>query len=337
MKKIYLTFSAVLVSALAVAQTEFTFTPSELDPHPEGFYIGGETYTWDGAPSEFFANGCPGEVINGREIDPEDYERRDPFNVTYDLHNETGEQQGFSYYNAMILPDCNQKYIGDEEQIDPQVATGFIQLHPSIDSNTDDVKDEDSLKLSYIQSPLLSNLQSMTVETSADISIQQDRRYIPYLVEVSLDSGASWELIPYIQDEVSVRSGYRAVYDESNLDFKDMMDFSTEQNVMLRLISNFDDPDLEAYKGQYVNVHKITIMADSAKAADPVDETVLSSVNLEENPIKLEQRRIFIEEGKIHVYSFSGQYFGNGKSVTVTPGLFVVTTETGIRKKVLVR
>lgn len=335
MKRIYIILYAILLCNLCFAQTEFSFIASELTPHADGFYIGGQTYKWDRAPEAFLANGCPGETINGREIDPEDYERRDPQNVTYELHNEQGEQQGYTYVNGMILPDCNQKYISDEEQVDPQVATGFIQLHPSIDQNTDETKDKDSLKLSYIKSPLLSNLQSMTVETSADISIQPDRRYIPYLVEISLDSGLTWKLIPYIADEVSIRSGYRAIYDETNLDFKEMMDLSVQQNVMLRLITNFDDPDLEAYKGQYLNVHKIVILADSAKAPDP--NVVLFNDDLIVNPIRVKNRRIFVDAGVLHVYSLSGQYYGGGQSVYVRPGLYVVTTEEGARKKISIQ
>ncbi len=336
MQNNYLPLLALLLSSFSYAQTEFTWLPNELTPHNEGFYVGGATYSWDGSPSPFFASGCPGEIVNGREIDPEDYERRDPQKVSYDLHNETGEQEGFRYVNGMILPDCHQKFIDDEEQIDPQVSSGFIQLHPCVDSNKDDEIDADSLKWSYIQSPLLRNLVSMTVETSADISIQEGRRHIPYLMEVSLDSGTSWEHLPYIADEVDVRSGNRAVYDESNPDFKEMMNLSLQQNVMLRLITNFDDPDLEEFKGQYVNVHKLSILADSAKAEEN-EEVVLQSIQVKSHPILVSDGNISVDEGHVQVYTISGRRVGYGRSVQVSSGLYVARTDLGVRKKVLIR
>ncbi len=323
--------SIMLLSIGAKAQTEFTLTASELEPHADGWYIGGITYDFFGNGQPVHGDGCPED-----DIDPETYERRNNPSM-YDAHNESGTQQGFTYKNAMILPDCDTKYEDDlpEEKIDPNVSHGFIQLRPQVDTADLDLKE------SYILSPLVSNLQSVTIETSVDISIQPDRRLIAYDVEISLDSGQTWEFNTYIPDEVDVRSGYRATYDSEDVVFQDMMDFSTTQNVMLRFISYLDNPDLGAYKGQYVNVHKITVVADSAKVFDnggggggmlSVSEERFSNSSVLVNNQTISTRGV----GQLSVYSFSGKLLARGTSVTMSPGLYIVVTDQQERRKVLI-
>ncbi|MEQ8238983.1 MAG: hypothetical protein RIA69_07205 [Cyclobacteriaceae bacterium] len=337
-----------LIHGLAITSAyaqdnEFVFIAADLEPQSDGFYVKGLTFKWDGSPIEFFANGCPGEEINGRVVDPEDYERRDPFNVTFELHRESGEAQGFTFNNTMILPDCNHKFYDDEEIIDPPVTNGFIQLHPSVDANKDDIADEDSIFISYVSSPLLSNLTSITVETSADVGPNGNRN-IPYYIEASLDSGKTWDETTYfIEGLVSVRSGTRSTY--VGEDLWGMDELSNEQNIKVRLRTYNTDQE-RPNSGQYVNLHKFTVVADSAKATDPIggggeeeeeeEEEVLGLKSLEKH-IKIDNYNISSLNGDITVYSISGKIYGKGESVKVSSGIYIITTESGYRRKVFIK
>lgn len=327
MKAIF-TFLALLFAAyISPAQTTFEFIGSEIEPLQEGFYMGGLTFDFNGDGTDEFENGCP-----SANVDPEDYERRDPFNVTYDAHNESGTYLGWAFKNVMILPDCDQKYIDDETQIDPLVSHGFVQLRPQIDTSNLDISE------SYIYSPYVRNLELITIETSADISIQQDKRYIPYLIEYSLDSGETFVQDYYIMGLVDIRGGTRKTYNEEYPNFAQMIADSESKNVLLRFAANFDDPGLGAYKGQYVNVHKIMIVADSASAEVPDESIILSaSQPLRWSSIFVKDNYICVEEGTVTVYSLSGRLIGTGKSVTVRSGLYVAVSSEGERRKILIR
>ena len=324
MKKL-ITYSIMTValvwSVQSFGQTTFTLESGELTPEEEGFFLAGVTYDFNNDGLDEFVNGCPGE------FDFEDYERRDPGNVTYDLHIESGEQFGFSYHNSMILPVCDAKY---PSELDPAISHGFIQLRPRID--TSDVE----LRNSYILSPEMSNLQSITIETSADVSIQPDRRLIPYNIEYSLDGGETFEEDFYISDVVQLQGGYRAEYTaENNADFKQMQTDSKSKNVILRFITNYDNPELGAYKGQYVKIHKIIIEADA-----PMEEPVVvlnSELTREKNPIRVKDGAISSTGASVRVYSISGRFIGAGESVTVHKGLYVVVTSDYQKRKVFVQ
>ncbi|WP_258104701.1 hypothetical protein [Marinoscillum sp. MHG1-6] len=333
MIKIYkLFFLAIFLGngVQSFAQTTFELIPSEMTPESNGFYTAGLTFDFDGNGIPEYENGCPTV-----DVDPEDYERRDPFNVTYDAHNENGEQFGFTYRNAMILPDCDHKYIDDLEQIDPPVSHGFVQLRPNLDTSDVDVA------YSYIQSPYLSNLVSVTFEISADISIQTSRQ-IPYQILYSKDSGETFVDNYYILEVITTRSGTRATFDNSDPDFAQMITDSKSSNVMLRFTTNLDDPDLKEMKGQYLNVHKISIVADSSQAFENNgggNEGPLGNIDNDlPAELKIQNGAISVQKGDIAVYRISGQFVGRGQSVSVGKGLFIVTSETlGIRKKIFIK
>ena len=326
MKKILTLLLALPFFYTASGQTNFEFIGSEIEPLTGGFYKDGLTFDFDGNGSPEFEKGCP-----SADVDPEDYERRDPFNVIYDAHNESGTQDGWSFKNVMILPDCDHKYINDAEPIDPLVSHGFVQIRPLLDTSDVD------LAPSYILSPLVRNVQSITIETSADISIIADTRYIPYVIEYSLDSGLTFVQQYYITDEVDVRSGNRETYDEEEPNFAQMMADSEDENIMIRVTTNLDDPNLEEFKGQYVNIHKITIVADSA--AEESTETVLQASRPKPSPssIRVENGKVFVAKGTVSVFSLSGRLMGSGSNVSLRPGLYVAITDRGERQKILIR
>ncbi|MEO9477066.1 MAG: hypothetical protein ABJG41_16090 [Cyclobacteriaceae bacterium] len=353
MKKIYSYFLLNLAAlGFLSAQETFQFIGSEVEPLDEGFYVGGATYRWGSSPqspTEFLANGCPGETINGYVIDPEDYERRyqstgtcednpDGICVSFDLHNETGMHNGWSFMNVMILPDCNHKFYDDEIQIEPQVSTGFVQLRPLLDTSAV------SLQQSHIMSPYLRNVQSLVIEASADVSVR-DSRQTPFFVEYSLDSGATFVQDFYIYSYVQTQSGTRLSYDDSDPDFAQMMDDSEDKNIIFRITTNYDDNDLKKDKGQIINIHKIEIVADSAfidseepdPDPDPDPKDPLSTLNPDKDDITITNGIISAGGIELTVYTISGRFVGRGEAVRAQKGLYIITTDTGIRRKILIQ
>ena len=178
---------AALAAGLPVtslfAQTEIVFAPADLIPHQDGYYIAGVylDLNEDGTPE--FYNGC----FDGYEnpLSPQDN------------HHESGTQQNFTYITCMIMPTCTHK----GTPIEPPVPAGYIQMAPSQYLGTD------SASISAVITPPVMNLHSLFMETSSDVSIN-DNRKIPYNIEYSKDNGLTWEWA-YIQDYVAAQGGYR--------------------------------------------------------------------------------------------------------------------------------
>ena len=316
------------------AQTEFTLVAGDMTPHDEGYFLSGFDYDLignDGVEEHY--QGCPEDG----GADWEDYERRYQYEnrcgeiegpcVFYDLHNETGEQFGWQYKNAMIMPVCDQKY---DPVLEPALSMGYIQLKPLVDTLDEDIK------YSYILSPEISNLQSVTIEASPDIGIQADRRFVPYNIEYSTDGGLTFDDVNYVDDAVDDNGGVRKTYTaDNNSYFKEIVNASKAGNIHLRFIGNLDNGDLGAYKGQYLKIHKITIVADSA-SSEPID-VVASSRLIKEDPIKIQNYTVSVEKGQVSVYTISGQFQGRGQSVEVCSGLYVLVTDSGFKKKVFIQ
>lgn len=301
------------------AQTTFEFIPSELTPAEDGYFLSGITYDFDDNGTDEHIQGCP--EVGG--IDWEDYERRDPANVIYELHSESDSlESGFEYYNCMVMPVCNGKYAVDSVDL----STGYVQVRPLID--TSDV----ALELSYIQSPPMKNLVSIYVETSPDVSINT-KRQIPYFIEISLDGGETYDSIINIVDHVGYQAGYSVTYDaETSVQLRDLQDISSGKNFVLRFTSNYDNI-ASPETGQYVKFHKIIITADEADA----ETGVLANDELDQSSFIIKNGFISIPEGEVSVYRISGQFVGRGNQVAVNKGLYIITTDSGLRKKIFIK
>ncbi len=332
MNKIYNLFSICFLSFCGFngfSQVEFTLNSGDLIPHDDGFFLGGVTYDFNNDGLDDYVAGCPAD------FDFEDYERRYQKEnrcgeisgpcVFYDLHNESGEQQGFTYKNCIILPVCDAKY---ESVLDPPVSKGFIQMRPGVDTA------DAEMRYSYILSPSVRNIQSITMETTPDVHIQTSRE-IPYIIEYSKDGGETFVFDYFIADVVQSDGGYRAVYNaENNVDFAQIAADSKTNNIILRFMTNMDDQSLGAQKGQYVKVHKITIVADSAS------QEVVPLANRLQNmqqSIYVKNNTIMIDQGSLMVYNLSGKFIGSGNAVKVEKGLYLITSSTGIKKKLFIQ
>jgi hypothetical protein len=306
LKRYFLTSATAigLTVSFLFSQSEIIFNPAELIPHEDGYYIAGVYLDLndDGTPE--FYNGC----FDGYEnpLSPQDN------------HHETGTQQGFSYINCMIMPTCTHK----STPIEPPVPDGYIQMAPSLYLGTD------SASISAVFTPPVMNLQSLFMETSSDVSIN-DNRKIPYNIDYSKDNGVTWE-DSYIQDYVEAQGGYRVTYNsESHLEFEEMVNVSKTNPVIIRISTN--DVSLERpYKGQYVKIHSVKLMADLA--TDIVDRFD----NHRRFDIRIIDRTVFSGDFFM-LYNGLGQLVGSGKTICLpSQGLYIVKWPKGASQKIFI-
>lgn len=291
-------------------QEEIIFSPADLEPHEDGYYLSGVDLDLDD----------DGETEHYSQCD-DAYEGSDT--IPQLNHQETGTQQNFDYMHCMIMPTCENK----GTDIDPPVETGYIQMAPGQYLGTD------SALVSSITSPEIINLESITLETSADVSIN-DNRKIPYFVEISTDGGETWIEDYYINDYVATQGGYRVTYDADNTDFPNDIEYfiekSEETSIRIRILTNdvtVDRPN----KGQYVKVHLFTIVAELAP------ESGISDLSNSEVTFSVQERNIISSDGAVSVYTVLGSLIGSGQKVTVPEqGIYIVKTSDGLSKKVFI-
>lgn len=294
-----------------MAQEEIVFSPADLVPHNDGYYVSGVWVDENEDGIMEFHNGC--------EDYYEDEVSDDGFYDPHENHAETGEQQGFKYVNCMIMPTCEHK----NDPIDPPVALGYIQLHACLYSNTD------SAVISYIQTPPVTNLVSLTLETSSDVSINPNRS-IPYNIEYSKDYGTTWEYT-YLADHVLTQGGSRVTYDGSVFfAMEEMINVSKETPIVLRIITN-DRAVAGSEQGQFVKVHLLKLTAD-----------LFTSVNgmKTDQPAEYQVRDLAITavRSTMEVYNLTGQLIGCGTMVTVPhSGIYVVRLTDMTIHKVYIR
>jgi hypothetical protein len=282
------------------AQEEIIFSPKDLIPADTGYYIGGVTKdkNQDGIPE--FYNGCIDEYGDAS-------------------HNEAGVQQGFTYNRCMIMPTCWPKNAVDDHALaEIEHAEGYIELTKSKYPGTD------SAQLGYIISPAVTNLVSLYIEASPDVS-SNDTRHIYYWIEYSKDGGTTWEET-YIQDETISKAGDAHTYDASvYLEFEEMVNASKEGPVVLRIMST---PQETPPGPQRVKIHYLKIMADKVSAIKPV--------TLDFPLVKVLNNTIYMEDASIEVYNMLGQHMGSGESIQVPDGIYLVKYPSGKIQKIRV-
>ncbi len=288
------------------AQTEIIFNPSLLEPDQTGYYVSGVEVDENKDGTMEFHNKC------------DDY--YEVPTSPQDNHHETGTQQDFSYINCMIMPTCEHKGTA----IEPPVATGYIQMAPCLYMGTD------SASISAITTPPLQNIDSMLMETSSDVSINETRK-IPYNIEYSKDNGITWEET-FIKDNVATQGGYRITYSsEQSLEFDEMITASKAAPIIIRISTN--DASIERpNKGQYVKVHLIKIYAEKSSASKEINLNNKYTYRVQEFTVLSEQNCAF------SLYNNVGQLIGKGKIVEVPlPGLYIAVASDGTVKKLIIK
>jgi hypothetical protein len=298
-------FAIGLPMTVLLSQSGIILNPAELIPHQDGYYVAGVNLDLNEDGIMEFYNGC----FDGYEnpLSPQDN------------HHESGTQQDFTYINCMIMPTCAHK----STPIEPPVPDGYIQMAPSLYLGTD------SASISAIITPTVINLQSLSMETSADVSIN-DNRKIPYNIEYSKDNGITWEPA-FIQDYVAAQGGYRATYtSESHLEFDEMVNESKVNPVLIRISTN--DVSLERpLKGQYVKIHSIKIMAEIVSSIRE------SNIDSRKFDILVKDRTVSSDNFMI-LYNCMGQFAGSGKTVCLpSPGIYIVKLPDGTSQKLFIQ
>ena len=222
-------------------------------------------------------------------------------------HNESATQQGFSYVKCMIMPTCPSK---DEPTT---VAVGYIEISKTKYVGTD------SAILSYIISPSIMNLTEIYMELSPDVS-SNDQRHIWYYIDYSTDGGETWSTV-YIKDETISKQGDKHTYDGSiYFEFDEIKAASETGPILLRLMSG----------EQRVKVHYLKIKAS-------VPTVSVSSLKEDRITFKVYENMIFAGQGKVMVYNLLGQIVGQGESVYVPDGIYIIRTSDGLIHKVYVK
>jgi hypothetical protein len=291
-------FLAAIGSDLfAQKDTVYTLDPATLIPSETGYYVLGASKVVDGSTVTY--NGCVDAYGDGNFA-------------------EDSTQQGFTYQNCMLMPTCIAKGT-------PTVPTGFIGLGKSKYLGTD------SAHLCYIESPQLSNLDSIYMQTSSDVSVNSNRT-IPYLIEYSRDNGVSWSEDYWIKDVVATQGGYTVTYKyggNGSTDINAMVDSSKVGNIRLR-VSSVD----VSSGGQRVFVHNIKIYA---KTVIETTTGITSVTSADNTSFTISGNTITAEKGVLTVYNVLGVTVGSGSSVSVSgSGVYIVKTANGKTKKIFI-
>jgi hypothetical protein len=300
-KLVIVAILATLGSSLS-AQTDTTFilNPADLTPSDTGYYLAGIDKTENGSTVHY--------------------------SECYDAYGdasfmENGLQQGFTYHKCMIMPSCTAKGTST-------VDDGFIGIGKG------KYFDTDSAVVCWIMSPSLSNLDSLYIQTSSDISINTSR-HVPFYIQYSTDDGITWNTDYWIMDYVTVQGGYTVTYTSSgSLNFSQMVTDSKTQNIRLRIRTGDNtSTTLGSDKGQRVFVHKIKIYAKTVINTTTGISTVTAATSL----ATITDRTITSKEGNIIVYTQLGQVVGTGTSVTVkNSGLYIIKNAAGSVQKVFI-
>lgn len=295
-----MTVLAAFIAICLFSQVEIILDPAELIPADSGYYIGGIYKDKDKDGTDEFYNKCVDEYGDAS-------------------HNESGEQQGFTYNRCMIMPTCWPKDADDDHnEAAIEHPEGYIELTKTKYVGTD------SAVMGYIITPPIENLDSMRIEHSPDVSYLTNRIY--FLLEVSKDNGATWENV-FIEGETQSKKGDVSKWDGSvSAEFQAIKDLSRNSSIIMRIMTK---PSTTEYRSQRLKIHWIKIVAEKASLIRPV--------TTEDIIVKVSNNQIYTEQGQIQVYNLLGQLMGSGNYITVKSGIYLVRTPIGATRKVLVK
>ncbi len=329
------------ISSITFAQTDTTIilNPDNFVPHEDGYYVSGadvDKVGNDGIPEHY--DGCEDAYGDAS-------------------HNETGIQNGWTYENVIIFNDCQDDEIsvaagstikGTQPVSDWPTSESIIQITK--------LKKLDSADMTfgYIQSPAFSNIKSLTVKASTDVSINGGRD-IFFLIEISRD-GQVWSYLDYseipggdaladafIIQKMTNQGGDIHTYTSGNSDFDAIKAISeSADSIMLRIVS-FPDLDRSKIDGERLKIWEMTIEAQTVvpSSGGPGDTTALAtSVDLTQAPYRIVNGEFeSLCNEKLYVYRLSGALVGTGNNVKIpsSKGLFIIKTESGFAEKVFIK
>lgn len=259
------------------AQTDVTMVmdPGSFALSPTAYYVGGVTKILNDCDpvNEQHYGGCDDAYSGGD-------------------HDEYGTQQGWQYGKAIIFHDCAGPGENQTNSCNGKVGTAdkYHINHPDgWDTTEDFIQIEkhtgyatENADYGYIISPAFTNLKSLEIKTTTDISRQEGTREIIMMIEASFDGGDTWQFLDtstgdaWLTHTIINQAGDIASYTDGGGDdgFQAIVDASkTEDSTMLRIIPF---PFLDKIKydavtglcqsgcdGQRVNIWEITIEAQT--------------------------------------------------------------------------
>jgi hypothetical protein len=216
------------------------------------------------------------------------------------------------------------------------VSQGYIQLDKSkymLSAGTD----KDSSHACYVLSPALMNLDSIYVELSPDVTIQTSRK-VSMDLEYSTDGGDTWSGSDDVWIELNLDAAYKkygqvfhvnSKMSEWGLYFDEFVKASESGSIIIRFIGT--DYSYVQQGSQRIKIHNIKIYA-----TEPTSSAIQTKVDL--TKISIQDNTIYTEDGSnLVVYNYMGQTIGVGNNVTVKSGIYIVRTESGSTRKVLVK
>ncbi len=289
-------------------QEKIELSPKDMTPADTGYYIGGVYKDKNNDGTDEFYYQCVDEYGDAN-------------------HNESGIQQGFTYNRCMIMPTCWPKdAVTDNSLATIEHAEGYIQLTKTKYLGTD------SAVMGYLISPQISNLDSMVIEVSTDAAASTSR-HIYFDVEYSADGGTTWSGDDdiYIRDEGLTKKGdycrYTSEDPDFGLAFGEFITASKANPIIIRIMTT--DQSSTTSGSQRLNVHHVTIYATKATVAVKQVISKQPIINVTDNVITS-------ESGRIIIYNTLGQYMGEGESVSVPDGIYIIRSANGGTAKVFV-
>lgn len=294
---------------------DIIFDPSKLTPDADGYYRGGVWKDLDGNGEDELYNGCWDEYSES-------------------FHHEAGTYNDFTYNDAMVMPTCYPKDCYEDGDFDNPVtskatvthALGYIQLNKS------DSIGYSAEQYGYILSPPIENLTELSLELSTDKSYSESSPilfWVEYLTSNGTILGDA-----YIEESSTTKTGDLHTYNSSNTDFAEMIEASGEGAIQIRICTKPYQRDpvtgTVTYHSQYLKVHYVNIVADKSTSS-------MEYFTGDENKIIVTDNTITTRNStKIQVFNILGQPVGNGVSVAVDKGIYIVRTSNGNAQRVLV-
>ncbi|MEQ8241098.1 MAG: thrombospondin type 3 repeat-containing protein [Cyclobacteriaceae bacterium] len=274
LNKFWMLLIGLLVAVGANAQTDTTMVldPGTFDPDPTGYYLTGVV-----------------KIVN--DCDRNNEQRYGGCDDAYGGadHDEYGTQNGWTYGKAIIFHDCSGPGVNQVNACGGKIGSAdkYHDSHPDGWDTTEDFLrlakhtyfDTDSASFGYIISPAFTNLKSLKIASTSDISRQEGNREIVIMVEASFDGGQSWHYVDIVGDAwvehiVQNQAGDIASFTDGggSAGFQEIVDGSKEaDSTLIRIlpIPYIDNIDRHS-DGQRLNIWEVVIEAQTVPEP-PVD------------------------------------------------------------------
>ncbi|MEO9477989.1 MAG: hypothetical protein ABJG41_20765 [Cyclobacteriaceae bacterium] len=266
---------------IAQSDTTMVFDPATIPVDETGYWtVGADKVIEECGPNPVHFDGCDDAYGDSDQ-------------------REEGVVDGWEYGRATVFYDCHleenmdatctgsaDKYPHDEIEGWSETESDFIMLGKHKYYETD------SAFFGFIITPPFTNLKSLNITTSGDISRQENTRELVYLIEASFDGGVTWEYNDkadgdaWLEHIMNSHAGDIATFEDGDGDFgfQAIVDGSKDADSTMLRISSFPYiPKLDRTpNGQRINVWEVVVEAQTVPkvAGDSDNDGVADDVDL---------------------------------------------------------